>query len=40
VEGLAGAAILGDGKVSLIVDARSLLRNAGSEEAVLYAAAN
>jgi two-component system chemotaxis sensor kinase CheA len=40
VEGLAGAAILGDGKVSLIVDARSLLRNAGSEEAVFYAAAN
>lgn len=40
VEGLAGAAILGDGKVSLIVDARSLLRNAGSEEALLYAAAN
>lgn len=40
VEGLAGAAILGDGKVSLIVDVRSLVRNAGSEEALSYAAAN
>lgn len=40
VEGLAGAAILGDGKVSLIVDVRSLVRSAGSEEALLYAAAN
>jgi len=40
VEGLAGAAILGDGKVSLIVDVRSLVRSAGSEEALSYAAAN
>ncbi|WP_449240780.1 chemotaxis protein CheW [Desulfoscipio gibsoniae] len=40
VEGLSGAAILGDGKVSLIVDVRSLVRSAGSEEAFAYAAAN
>ena len=40
VEGLAGAAILGDGKVSLIVDVRGLLRNAGAEEAIAYAASN
>jgi len=40
VEGLAGAAILGDGKVSLIVDVRGLVRSAGSEEALTYAAAN
>jgi two-component system chemotaxis sensor kinase CheA len=40
VEGLAGAAILGDGKVSLIVDVRGLVRSAGSEEALSYAAAN
>lgn len=40
IEGLSGAAILGDGKVSLIVDARSLLRNVGAEEAFPYAAAN
>ncbi len=40
VEGLAGAAILGDGKVSLIVDVRSLVRSAGSEEALSYAAAD
>ncbi len=40
VKGLAGAAILGDGKVSLIVDVRGLLRGAGSEEALPHAAAN
>lgn len=40
VEGLAGAAILGDGKVSLIVDVRGLLRNMGAEEALVHAAAN
>ncbi|TYO95534.1 chemotaxis protein CheA [Desulfallas thermosapovorans] len=40
VEGLSGAAILGDGKVSLIVDVRSLVRSASSEEAFAYAAIN
>jgi two-component system chemotaxis sensor kinase CheA len=40
VEGLSGAAILGDGKVSLIVDVRSLVRSTGSEEAFAYAATN
>ena len=40
VEGLSGAAILGDGNVSLIVDVRGLLRNTGAEEAVSYAASN
>ncbi|WP_027363362.1 chemotaxis protein CheA [Desulfotruncus alcoholivorax] len=40
VEGLSGAAILGDGKVSLIVDVRGLLRHAGAEEAIAYAASN
>lgn len=40
VEGLAGAAILGDGRVSLIIDARGLLRNTGTEEALAHAAAN
>jgi len=40
VEGLAGAAILGDGKVSLIIDVRGLLRNMGAEEALAHAAVN
>lgn len=40
VEGLAGAAILGDGKVSLIIDVRGLLRNIGAEEALAHAAVN
>ncbi len=40
VEGLAGAAILGDGKVSLIIDVRGLLRNTGAEEALIHAVAN
>ena len=40
VEGLAGAAILGDGNVSLIIDVRGLLRNTGAEEAMAHAAAN
>lgn len=40
VEGLAGAAILGDGKVSLIIDVRGLLRNMGAEEALAHAAIN
>lgn len=40
VEGLAGAAILGDGRVSLIIDVRGLMRNMGAEEAMAHAAAN
>lgn len=39
VPGLAGATILGDGRVGLIVDARSLIKETGVED-VAYAAAN
>jgi two-component system chemotaxis sensor kinase CheA len=39
VPGLAGATILGDGQVGLIVDARSLIKDTGVED-VAYAAAN
>ena len=39
VSGLAGATILGDGRVGLIVDARSLIKETGIED-VAYAAAN
>ncbi|MEW6423880.1 MAG: chemotaxis protein CheA [Bacillota bacterium] len=38
VSGLSGATILGDGSVALIVDARSIVKEGGVEEAAAYAA--